>query len=45
LGFKSKLLELETSGKWTLEEKTEKFQCLPKGEPDLFYNIWVYRVL
>ena len=43
-GFKPKQLKLEASGKWTLEEKTEKFQGLPKGEPDLFYNVWVYRV-
>ncbi len=43
-GFKPKQLELEVAGKWTLEEKTAKFQGLPKGEPDLFYNIWVYKV-
>ncbi|HDN27228.1 MAG TPA: class I SAM-dependent methyltransferase [Thioploca sp.] len=43
-GFKPKQLELEAAGKWTLEEKTEKFQGLPKGDPDLFYNVWVYKV-
>jgi ubiquinone/menaquinone biosynthesis C-methylase UbiE len=44
-GYKPKQLALETAGKWLLEEKTEKFQGLPKSEPDLFYNVWVYRVL
>jgi len=43
-GFKPKQLELEAAEKWTLEEKTAKFQGLPKGEPDLFYNVWVYKV-
>jgi ubiquinone/menaquinone biosynthesis C-methylase UbiE len=43
-GFKPKQLELEATGKWTLEEKTQKFRGLPKGEPDLFYNVWVYRI-
>ncbi|KHD07076.1 methyltransferase [Candidatus Thiomargarita nelsonii] len=43
-GFKPKQLELEIADKWVLEEKTEKFQGLPKSEPDLFYNVWVYKV-
>jgi predicted TPR repeat methyltransferase len=43
-GFKPKQLELEATGKWNLEEKTGKFQGLPKGEPDLFYNVWVYLI-
>ena len=43
-GYKAKLLELETAGKWNLEEKTAKFQGLPKSEPDVWYNVWVYRV-
>jgi len=44
-GFKPKQLELEATGKWNLEEKTAKFQGFPKGEPDLFYNVWIYKVL
>nr|VFJ67614.1 MAG: Methyltransferase domain-containing protein [Candidatus Kentron sp. FM]VFJ67799.1 MAG: Methyltransferase domain-containing protein [Candidatus Kentron sp. FM]VFK16771.1 MAG: Methyltransferase domain-containing protein [Candidatus Kentron sp. FM] len=43
-GFEPKQRALEEAGKWTLEEKTERFQGLPKGEPDLFYNVWVYRI-
>lgn len=43
-GYKPKQLAFETAGKWLLEEKTEKFQGLPKSEPDLFYNVWVYKV-
>nr|VFJ75470.1 MAG: Methyltransferase domain-containing protein [Candidatus Kentron sp. FW] len=44
LGFQPKQLALEAAGKWILEEKTGKFRGLPKGEPDLFYNVWVYRI-
>jgi predicted TPR repeat methyltransferase len=44
-GYKTKLLELESAGKWNLEEKTAKFQGLPKSEPELWYNIWAYQVL
>nr|VFJ93061.1 MAG: Methyltransferase domain-containing protein [Candidatus Kentron sp. LFY] len=43
-GFRQKQQALEAAGKWRLEEKTGKFQGLPKGEPDLFYSIWVYKV-
>nr|VFJ88114.1 MAG: Methyltransferase domain-containing protein [Candidatus Kentron sp. H]VFJ90115.1 MAG: Methyltransferase domain-containing protein [Candidatus Kentron sp. H]VFJ96481.1 MAG: Methyltransferase domain-containing protein [Candidatus Kentron sp. H] len=43
-GFRPKQSKLEEAGRWMLEEKTGKFQGLPKSEPDLFYNVWVYRV-
>ncbi len=43
-GFKEKQAELETSGKWTLAEEGEKFQPLPKGEPEVLHQVWVYRV-
>nr|VFK40413.1 MAG: Methyltransferase domain-containing protein [Candidatus Kentron sp. TC]VFK41890.1 MAG: Methyltransferase domain-containing protein [Candidatus Kentron sp. TC]VFK57660.1 MAG: Methyltransferase domain-containing protein [Candidatus Kentron sp. TC] len=42
-GFRPKQLELEQAGKWLLEEKTGKFQGLPKGRPNLLYNGWVYK--
>ena len=44
-GFKEKHKELETAGKWQLAEASEKFQTLPKGEPDIYHQVWVYRVI
>ena len=44
-GFKEKMTGLENNGKWKLVEKSEKKQVLPKGEPDVFHQIWVYRVI
>ena len=43
-GFKEKMTELEKAGKWELVEISEKKQVLPKGEPDVFHQVWVYRV-
>ena len=43
-GFKEKQASLEAAGKWKLEEAGEKFQPLPKGEPDVYHQVWVYRV-
>ncbi|MGK7875760.1 MAG: class I SAM-dependent methyltransferase [Xenococcaceae cyanobacterium] len=42
--FKAKMTALETSGQWQLVSRSEKFQSLPKFEPDLYYEIWTYRV-
>ncbi len=42
-GFRAKQQELEAQGKWKLVEVTEPFQPLPKGEPDVFHQIWAYR--
>ena len=42
-GFREKQQELEAQGKWKLVEVTEPFQPLPKGEPDVFHQIWAYR--
>lgn len=30
--------------RWNLVEVSEEFQPLPKGEPDVYYQVWVYRV-
>ena len=43
-GFKEKQDSLVESGKWTLVEATEPFQALPKGEPDVYHQVWVYQV-
>ncbi len=43
-GFKEKQSALEADGKWTLAQVTDPFQPLPKGEPEVFHQIWGYRV-
>ena len=43
-GFKEKQSALEAEGKWQLVEVTDKFQSLPRGEPDIYQQVWVYRV-
>ena len=43
-GFKKKQDALESEGKWKLAEVSEAFQFLPKGEPDVYHQIWVYQV-
>ena len=43
-GFKEKQAALESAGKWKLVETSEKFQSLPKGEPEVYHQVWVYQV-
>ena len=43
-GFKEKQAALESERQWNLVEVSEEFQPLPKGEPDVYYQVWVYRV-
>ncbi len=43
-GFKEKQADLESAGKWELTEESEQFQPLPKGEPEVYHQVWVYRV-
>ena len=43
-GFKETQADLESGGKWQLAEESEKFQPLPKGEPEVYHQVWVYRV-
>ena len=43
-GFKEKQDVLEAAGKWKLVEASEEFQPLPKGEPEVYHQVWVYRV-
>lgn len=42
-GFKEKMAALEARGKWKLVEASERFQPLPKGEPEVFHQIWAYQ--
>ena len=43
-GFKEKQDNLEAARKWKLVETSEEFQPLPKGEPDVYHQVWVYQV-
>ena len=43
-GFMQKHAELEAAGKWKLAEVGEPTQILPKGEPDVFHQVWVFEV-
>ena len=44
-GFKEKQDELVRGGFWRIAEVTEDFLGLPKGQPDGYNRIYVYRVL
>ena len=44
-GFKEVQAELESRGAWKLVEEGPEFQPLPKGEPEVFHQVWVYRAL
>ena len=44
-GFDLKQASLEAAGKWRLLERGEPFQPMPNGEPDIWYEIWAYKVL
>jgi len=43
-GFKEKQLGLESAGKWKLVEVSGELQGIPKGEPDIRHQVWVYQV-
>jgi len=43
-GFKEKQDALVAEGKWELAEVSEEFQPLPRGEPEVYHQVWVYRV-
>lgn len=43
-GFKEQQEALAAAGRWQLVEVTDTFQPLPKGEPEVLHQIWVYQV-
>lgn len=43
-GFKEKQAAMESAGAWKLSQVTDPFQPLPKGEPEVLHQIWVYQV-
>lgn len=44
-GFKEVQTALESDGKWKLVEMGDPMQALPKGEPDVLHQVWVYEVI
>jgi ubiquinone/menaquinone biosynthesis C-methylase UbiE len=43
-GFRERQELLVSQGKWELVEVTDKFLGMPKGEPDVYFQVWIYRV-
>ncbi len=43
-GFKEKHAELEAAGSWKVAEVGDPTQILPKGEPDVYHQVWVLEV-
>ena len=43
-GFKEVQTALESEGTWKLVEMGDPMQALPKGEPDVLHQVWVYEV-
>jgi len=42
--FKKKQDALQAEGAWVLVEVSDKFQPMPKGEPEVYHQVWVYQV-
>ena len=43
-GFREKQQQLESDGTWELADVTEEFAGMPKGEPDVNFQVWTYRI-
>ena len=43
-GFREKQSELEASGLWRLVEVSEQVKIMPKGEPEVSHQVWVYEI-
>ena len=44
-GFDDKIAELERARRWTLVDRGDEFQALPRGEPEVLVRVWAFRVL
>lgn len=44
-GFDARQAALEAAGRWRLRERSEPFQAMPRGEPDIWHELWAYEVL
>jgi SAM-dependent methyltransferase len=42
--FKEIKSELELAGKWKFVEKGEEFKTLPKGEPEVYHQVWIFKI-
>ena len=42
-GFREVREELETAGRWELVKLGKPVQALPKGEPEVLHQLWVFR--
>ena len=43
-GYQAYFDKLDATGKWKLAEVSEPYQPLPKGEPEVFHQIWAFQV-
>lgn len=43
-GFEEQHAALTSAGRWELTEVSEPLQILPKGEPDVYHQVWVHEV-
>ena len=43
-GFREKQEQLESAGTWELANVTEEFHGMPKGEPDVLFQVWTYSI-
>jgi predicted TPR repeat methyltransferase len=44
-GFREKHAELEAAGRWKMVEVSEEVKIMPKGEPEVAHQVWVFRVI
>ena len=44
-GYQAYFSKLEEAGQWKLAQVTDPFQPMPKGEPEVFHQIWAYQVV
>ena len=43
-GYQTYFDGLDTAGRWKLAQVTEPYQPMPKGEPEVFHQIWAFQV-
>ena len=43
-GYQAYFDRLAASGQWKLAQVTDPFQPMPKGEPEVFHQVWAFQV-
>ena len=43
-GFMEKQHQLESDGTWEIANVTREFLGMPKGEPEVLFQVWTYRI-